>query len=384
MILSRSSRRYFEIASAILVILSAELVSGLHAAQEDVRRAEEISFFETRIRPVLENSCKSCHGPKVAESDLRLDSLAALKQGGAVYGPAVVPGKPEESPLLLAITYQDPDLKMPPKPGPLNDQVVSDFRQWIQRGAIWPESDASGQTVKRFDLAERKSLIPWLWKTPVRPQIPAVHASDWSANEIDRFVLQKLEEKGLKPASETDDLAWLRRVALILTGLPPTLEEISDYQSDLSPNRREKMIDRYLASSAYGERQARHWMDLVRYAESRGHEGDYTIANAWRYRDYLIQAFNDDVPYDQFVREQLAGDLLDQPRFDRKTGANLSVMGTGWPFLGEEVHSPVDIRQDETDRLDNKIDVLGKTFLGLTIACARCHDHKFDAISQKD
>jgi len=356
----------------------------LPAADEDARRAEDLSFFETKIRPVLENSCKSCHGPKIAESDLRLDSAAALKTGGAVHGPAVVPGKPDESPLYKAITYKIDDLKMPPKPGPLGPEVVADFRRWIERGAAWPAESKSADAAKKFDLADRKTRLPWIWQPPAPQPVPATRQADWVRNPVDAFILQQLEKAGLKPAADTDEITWLRRATLVLTGLPPTTAEVDAFVADQSPQKREKALDRLLASPAYGERWARHWMDLVRYAESRGHEGDYTIANAWRYRDYLIQAFNDDLPYDQFVREHLAGDLLDQPRVDPKTGANLSIQATAWPFLGEEVHSPVDIRADETDRMDNKIDVFGKTFLGLTIACARCHDHKFDAISQKD
>lgn len=372
------------ISALLLIALLLPLNFELNAAQEDNRRAEEISFFETRIRPVLDASCKACHGPKVAESDLRLDTLAGLKTGGAVHGPAVVAGKPEESPLYQAIRYTDADFRMPPKPGPLKAEVVADFRRWIERGAVWPEDPKQGELAKRFDLADRKSQLPWLWKSPVRPSVPEVGQRGWAKTDLDRFLLARLEQAGLKPAPETDEISWLRRAHFVLTGLPATRAEVQAFSADQSPKKREAIVDRLLASPAFGERWARHWMDLVRYAESRGHEGDYNIANAWRYRDYLIQAFNEDVPYDQFVREHLAGDLLDQPRQDKKTGANLSVLGTGWPFLGEEVHSPVDIRQDETDRLDNKIDVLGKTFLGLTIACARCHDHKFDAISQKD
>lgn len=378
---------FVNLKSALALLFCAMILPiqfDLKAADEDNRRAEEISFFETRIRPVLENSCKACHGPKISESDLRTDSAAGLKQGGAVHGPAIVPGKPDESPLFQAITYKVEDLKMPPKPGPLKPEVVADFRRWIERGAVWPEESQKVDSIKRFDMADRKSKLPWLWKSPVKPEMPSVKKTDWATSEVDKFLLAGIEKAGLKPAPDTDEITWLRRVNFVITGLPPTTAEVAAFTAGHSPNKREVVVDRLLANPAYGERWARHWMDLVRYAESRGHEGDYNIANAWRYRDYLIQAFNDDVPYDQFVREHLAGDLVDQPRYDKKTGANLSVLGTGWPFLGEEVHSPVDIRQDETDRLDNKIDVLGKTFLGLTIACARCHDHKFDAISQKD
>jgi hypothetical protein len=368
----------------VIAIFGVSALSSGLIADEDIRRAEDISFFETKIRPVLEKSCKSCHGPKVAESDLRVDSAAALKAGGAVFGPAVVPGKPDESPIFTAITYTDEDLKMPPKPGPLSAESVADFRRWIERGAVWPEDASAGATVRKFDIPTRKAQLPWLWTAPVRPDLPAVKHADWPRGDIDRFVLARLEAASIAPVADADEVTWLRRVAFVLTGLPPTIAEVDTFTADQSADKRERAVDRFLASPAFGERWARHWMDLVRYAESRGHEGDYTIANAWRYRDYLIRAFNDDVPYDQFVREHLAGDLLDQPRTDPKTGANESLLATGWPFLGEEVHSPVDIRQDETDRIDNKIDVLGKTFLGLTIACARCHDHKFDAISQKD
>ncbi len=365
--------------------LSASFGDGIAVhADEDIRRAEEISFFETKIRPVLETSCKSCHGPKVAESDLRVDSEAALKAGGAVHGPAIVPGKPDESPLFKAIEYKEEDLKMPPKPGPLSAETVADFRRWIERGAVWPADPSASGSVKRFDLATRKAQLPWLWTTPEKPAIPTVKNADWPRGDIDRFLLARLEGAGIAAVADADEVTWLRRASFVVTGLPPTIAEVDAFVADASADKRARAVDRLLASPAYGERWARHWMDLVRYAESRGHEGDYTIANAWRYRDYLIRAFNADVPYDQFVREHLAGDLLEQPRLDPKTGANESLLATGWPFLGEEVHSPVDIRQDETDRIDNKIDVLGKTFLGLTIACARCHDHKFDAISQKD
>ena len=235
-----------------------------------------------------------------------------------------------------------------------------------------------------FEFEEYKTRLPWIWETPAKPSAPAVQDPAWPSDEIDRFILARLESAGMKPASATSDRSWFRRIHFAVTGLPPAPAATRAFLADKTPERRRKAVEMLLASPHYGERWARHWMDLVRYAESRGHESDFGIANAWRYRDYLVRALNTDVPYDQFVREHLAGDLLDPPRLHPETRANESILGTGWPFLGEEVHSPVDIRQDECDRTDNKIDVMTKTFLGLTVACARCHDHMFDAIYQKD
>ena len=211
-----------------------------------------------------------------------------------------------------------------------------------------------------------------------------MNLSAWSSKPVDRFVLARLETAGLQPAAPCDASTWLRRVSFALTGLPPSIADIEAFQSDRSENARERVVDRLLASPRFGERWARHWMDLVRYAESRGHEGDYVLPNAYEYRDYLIRALNANVRYDQLIREHVAGDLLNHPRKNPVEGFNESVIATGWAFLGEEIHAPVDTRQDECDRIDNRIDVFTKTFLGLTVSCARCHDHKFDAISQKD
>ena len=242
----------------------------------------------------------------------------------------------------------------------------------------------SGSAPAEFKFGEFKKRLPWIWETPTRPTTPTVQGSAWPADEIDRFILAALESHKIKPAAPASDRHWFRRINFAITGLPPTSTATRAFLADKSKARHRTAVQTLLASPHYGERWARHWMDLIRYAESRGHESDYGIANAWRYRDYLVRAFNADVPYNQFVMEHLAGDLLDPPRLQPGTRANESILGTGWPFLGEEVHSPVDIRQDECDRTDNKIDVLSKTFLGLTVACARCHDHMFDAIYQKD
>jgi hypothetical protein len=234
-----------------------------------------------------------------------------------------------------------------------------------------------------FDLGKRKREH-WAWR-PLQPRSsPRVKDCTWPRQAIDPFVLAKLEEKGLNPAPPADRRTLLRRVYFDLVGLPPPPNEVDAFLQDATPDALERVVDRLLASPHFGERWGRHWLDLVRYAETRGHEFDYPAPNAYQYRDYVIRALNGDVPYDQFAMEHIAGDLLEQPRLDPIEGFNESLLGTGFWFLGEEVHSPVDIRQDQADRFDNRIDVMTKTFLGLTVACARCHDHKFDAISTKD
>ena len=347
-----------------------------------VVRAQDPDFFEQRIRPVFHEHCGECHGAEKQEGGLRLDSRAAMLEGGD-SGPAIVPGKPDESILLQAVRHTEKDLQMPPaKAGPkLSDSTIADLAAWVQAGAAWPQADAATAPVKKesFDLQARKQRLPWIWQTPQRQPVPDAPG----ATEVDKFIIAKLAAKGLTPAPAADDLTWFRRVCFAISGLPPRRDAMQAFIRDTSPQRRERVVDALLGSVHFGERWGRHWMDLVRYAETRGHEGDNLIANAWRYRDYLIRAFNADVPYDRFVSEHVAGDLL-PPRLDPATGANESVLATGWAFLGEENHSPVDIRQDECERIDNKVDVLSKTFLGLTLACARCHDHKFDAITQKD
>jgi hypothetical protein len=244
--------------------------------------------------------------------------------------------------------------------------------------------EAAGGTEKEFNLEERKQKQAWLWEAPRRQKLPPVSNTRWPRSAEDRFILHRLEAAGLPPAPAADDRTWLRRVHFAITGLPPSREEIYAFLADTKPRARERVVNGLLASPHFGERWARHWMDLTRYAESRGHEGDYIIANAWHYRDYLIRALNEGVPYDQFLLEHLAGDLLPKPRLRPGTEINESVLATGWAFLGEENHSPVDIRLDECERIDNKVDVFSKTFLGLTISCARCHDHKFDPIRAQD
>ena len=343
--------------------------------------SEAVEFFEKRVRPLLVAHCQKCHGAEEQKGGLRLDSRAAILAGGD-SGPAVVPGNIDEGLLLDAVAYGDL-FQMPPS-GKLPAAEIEALRQWVELGAPWPAEDAKAAGPKNagFDLAERTKH--WAFQGLVAHDPPPVKDVSWPASPIDHFILARLEAAGLSPALSADRTTLLRRLSFDLGGLPPTPAEVQAFQADDSPQAIERVVDRLLSSPHFGERWARHWLDLVRYAESRGHEFDYPIPNAYQYRDYVIRAFNRDLPYGEFVTEQVAGDLLEHPRLNPEQGFNESILGTGFWFLGEEVHSPVDIRSDETDRNDNKIDVFSKTFLGLTVACARCHDHKFDAISTKD
>jgi len=338
---------------------------------------EQLEFFERRIRPLLAGNCYSCHshGAEELKGDLYLDSRAALIESGVVE-----PGDPDASILIEAIRYENPAAEMPPK-GRLPDEAIADLERWVTMGLPWPEERAPVEG--GFDLEARRASH-WAWHPPVPTEpLPVVDGLPADANPIDRFIEARLAREGLVPAPEADRATLLRRVTLDLTGLPPTPAELADFARDLSPGAYERVVDRLLASPRYGEKWARHWLDLVRYAESYGHEFDYTIPEAWKYRDYVIRAIEDDLPYDRFVTEHLAGDLI-PPRIHPDTGVNEAVKGTGWWYLHEQTHGPTDVRHHEAERIDNQLDVLSKTFLGVTVACARCHDHKFDAISDED
>ncbi len=369
-------------------LLLAALALAAQTARADVASPEDgLRFFEERIRPVLAEKCHSCHSAQSEKlkGSLQVDHLEHLLAGGDT-GPALVAGEPGGSLLVEAIAYGNPDLRMPPKER-LSDAVVEDFRRWIVGGAPWPEEPvpqvgeaAAGET---FDLEKRRAEH-WSWQ-PARPvDPPAVKEAGWARSPVDAFLLAKIEAAGLRPAEPADDRTWLRRVHFDLVGLPPTPEEIARFLTDSSTDRREKVVDALLASPHFGEKWARHWMDLVRYAETHGHEFDYPIDHAFEYRDYLIRAFNGDVPFDLFAKEHIAGDLLRTPRRNAKEGFDESILGTGFWYLNEATHAPTDVLADEADHQATQIDVYGKAFLGLTISCARCHDHKFDAISTAD
>ena len=343
----------------------------------------QLEFFEKEVRPLFAKHCYKCHSvnAKRLEGGLLLDSRSAQLRGGD-SGPSIVPGNADQSLLVQAVRYED--FEMPPK-GKLPERETEILVRWVEMGAPWPEELPPVEEGEKqgFDLEKRRSEF-WVWQPVTAPNRPSVKNSAWPNNEIDYYILAGLEKSGLKPAKEADRTALLRRLYFDLIGLPPSPEEIASFVANKDSNAVDRVVDGLLNSPHFGERWGRHWLDLMRYAESRGHEFDNDTPNAFQYRDYVIRAFNADVPYDQFVREHIAGDLLANPRLHPTRKFNESILGTGFWFLGEWVHSPVDIRKDESDRFDNMLDVMSKSFLGVTLACARCHDHKFDAISTAD
>src|ERR1051326_876123 len=358
---------WLAISLAVLIlmagILSAQTRRGMKPMQpvrtpgENPPSAQGLEFFEKNIRPLLVENCYQCHAKanNMAMGGLQLDSKQAFKKGGK-QGSLLNITRPEKSLLLMAVSYQNKALQMPPK-GKLSDAQIALLTQWVQMGAPWSNSSISpAAPAVTFNLASRKQH--WSWQ-PIKPSAPpAVKNKSWLKTPIDNFILAKLEADHLQPAPPADKRTLLRRVTYDLIGLPPTPAEIDAFLADNSPNAYEKVVERLLASPHYGERWARHWLDLVRYAETDGHEFDFDKPNAYLYRDYVIRAFNADIPYNQFVIEQLAGDLLPQPRLNPLTHTDESRIGTAFYWLGEGKHSPVELQVDETERLDNQIDVM--------------------------
>jgi transposase-like protein len=380
-----ASRLAFGYILTLGALLSTVEARGDEAAQSDsaVFDAASLEFFEAEVRPLLVKRCFECHGgaAKEPKGGLRLDSRRGVLNGGDT-GPAVVPGMPADSLLVDAISYVGL-YEMPPKTK-LPDGEIRVLKRWVELGLPWtPVEIVEQHREASFDLAARKASH-WCWQPVASPAPPAVKNAAWLQQDWDAFVLARLEDAGILPASPADRGVLIRRAHFDLLGLPPTAADVEQFIHDPSAKAFEKLVDRLLESPHFGERWARHWMDLFRYAETYGHEFDYPIPHAYKYRDYLIRAFNADVPYDQLIREFVAGDLISNQRRHPETGANESVIGTGGWWLGEATHAPVDVRGDEAGRIDNQIDVLSKSFLGLTVACARCHDHKFDAIATQD
>lgn len=338
-------------------------------------------FFESKIRPLFARHCHACHSDQSgkAKGGLTLDTHAGRQKGGD-NGKAIIAGDVEKSPLIAAVRYADPDFQMPPS-GKISVAEIADLEKWIKDGAFDPrEPDAAATSQRTTETPVR--VDHWAFKTPIRPTIPEVANHAWATNEIDRFILAGIEAQGIRPAPRADRRTLIRRATQDLHGVWPTIDEVTAFERDESPDAWTKVIDRLLASPRYGERQARRWLDLVRYADSNGLDENLALGNAWRYRDWVVGAFNDDMPYDRFVTEQIAGDLL-PPSDDEKKDFSRWTAG-GLFVLGPKMLAEQDKQKLTADVVDENIDVLSKTVMGLTIACARCHDHKFDPIATRD
>ncbi|MGL4419264.1 MAG: DUF1549 domain-containing protein, partial [Gemmataceae bacterium] len=352
------------------------IVPILLGASRNSFGADPAEFFESKIRPILSDRCFSCHSDQTGKKQggLALDSREGLLAGGNT-GPAIVVNKPSESLLIRAIHGKDESVAaMPPKGDPLRAETIQHFEEWIRTGAVFPGPK----------IARGNPLEFWSFRPLKAQELPVVKNREWPRGRIDRFLLGKLEAAGLAPAADADASTVLRRLTTVVWGLPPSLDQQSrfgmQYAKDPDAAVRQ-MVDELLASPHYGERFARHWMDVVRYADTTGYEYDYAVPGAWRYRDYLIRAFQADLPFDQFLTEHVAGDRVPPRVVDGRAENQLA---TVWWNLGPAANSPVDLAMDEAERMDDRLDVLSKAFTGVTLACARCHDHKFDPIPTKD
>jgi len=354
----------------LLLVNVALLALAATTFGDDKFSDQQLDFFENKIRPLLANHCLECHGADKSESDLRLDSRAAILKGGASGEPAVISGKPDESLLMRSVKHIG-DYDMPPNQK-LSDDETADLTSWIKMGLPWPESDLSISKLSMPELMEQHRQNHWSFQPVVRPPIPKVGLD--SDLPLDKLIVEKLNLKHLTLSPRADRRTLIRRAYFDLIGLPPTYEEVQSFINDKDPDAYSKLIDRLLDSPHYGERWARHWLDVARYSDTSGYklaEADRNYPFAYTYRDYVIDAFNQDLPYDQFIREQLAADHLELPE-DKKTLAALGFITVGRLFLGRE------------ETIDDQVDVVTRGFMGLTVSCARCHDHKYDAIPTED
>jgi hypothetical protein len=372
-----NTRLYFlSLLAAVNVMVSA------NAADKDVE------FFEAKVRPVLVEHCYKCHSAETKElkGGLRLDLKTGWQAGGDSGEPAIVPGKPDESPLLRAMRHADGVEAMPPNQSKLPEQVIADLTTWIKNGAVDPRA---GKLTAKPRLAHWETIyqqrLQWWSLQPIKSvAVPAASAVRWPRNEVDHFILRDLQAQRLQPAREAERRTLARRLSFVLTGLPPNAEVVNRFIADDSPAAYDNFVQALMASPHFGEHWARHWMDVIHYADTHGYEWDTPAKNAWLYRDYLIRAFNADIPFDRLILEQLAGDLI-EPRIDAKTQVNEALIAPMAFRLGERRHG--DNAQSEgvtQETIANIIDTVSKGFLGTTVACARCHDHKLDAIGQRD
>ena len=371
-------------ASLVILIL---LAGGLPAAPPTVSR-EDAAFFETRVRPVLVRRCFDCHGPKTDnEAGLKLDSLASLLTGGR-SGPAIKPGNPDNSLLVLAIRHDPATPDMPPK-SKLPLAEVADLAEWIRRGAPWPGQrpvrtrvmPATDPDAFPYDQAARDH---WAFQTPQPVHPPDINSARQVRSPIDRFLLARLEAAGLRPAPETDRRTLVRRATFDLHGLPPTPDQVNAFLDDNRPGAFSRLVDRLLASPYYGQRYGRLWLDVVRYADSNGMDDNLYYADAWRYRDWVVDRFNADWPFDRFLIEQIAGDLVPATADEEASERHARVIATGFLTLGPKMLAEDDPTKQQMDIVDDQIDTLGRSALGLTLGCARCHDHKFDPVPTSD
>jgi len=384
------SLSHLGIPAQLLIVLSICVTSAGFAqdpdeavgvvSSSDVQRTAQLAFFETKIRPVLHAHCVACHGPEKQEGGLRLDSPAAILAGGD-SGTSVDVMDANASLLLVAVRQLDSSLQMPPPPEPkLSDSVIADLTRWIQEGAVMPmtaEGNPGSVSPKKPKIGKEH----WSFQPVVRPNTPTLEASQWDRNTLDLFVRRSHEQADVSPQPDADKALWLRRITFDLIGLPPTVQEVEAFLADTSDEAHERVIDRLLASPQYGVRWARFWLDIVRYSDSNGLDENIAHGTAWRYRNYVIDSWNADKPYDRFVTEQVAGDLLPANSRGERI-ANLTA--TAFLAMGPKVLAEVDERKMEMDIIDEQIDTLGKAFMGMTLGCARCHDHKFDPISIQD
>lgn len=365
--------------SAERLAAADETAAGQTPAAETFTAAD-LEFFEKKIRPVLAQHCYECHSDDAGtvQAGLRLGSRSQMLRGGD-SGAAVVPGEPDESLLIRAVRYEGV-YDMPPD-GKLPDATIADLERWIRGGAAAPAGDE--RPAESPDGWEKPAGEHWAFRPPQEPAVP--HSGpfgDWSDNPIDRFIAAALEDQGLAPSPQADPHTLIRRVYFDLVGLPPTPEEVQRFVADPSPEALDRVVEQLLASPQYGVRWGRHWLDLARYADTNGADENYAYHQAWRYRDYVVRAFNQDKPYDQFVREQIAGDLL--PAAEEPGAADDQLTATGFLVLGPKMLAEQDKEKLVVDLVDEQIDTVGKTFLGLTLGCARCHDHKFDPVPTED
>tara|TARA_B100001115_G_scaffold184898_1_gene189727 strand:- start:4691 stop:7093 length:2403 start_codon:yes stop_codon:yes gene_type:complete len=350
------------------------LILGIGLTLSGFADSAKIEFFEKKVRPALAEHCYECHSVQSGKSKggLLLDTKLGMREGGDI-GPAIVPGNPSKSLLVEAIHWGNEDLQMPPKKK-LPNEVIKALETWVKMGAPDPRT---GQTVVKdeIDIEEGKKF--WAFQ-PLNESKAEIKNRGWPRSAIDHLVLAGLEKKGLKPAPDADKTTLARRVFFDLVGLPPSPEQLGDFLENDAPDAFEQVVDRLLASPQFGVRWGRHWLDVARYAESNGMERNVAFPHAWRFRDYVVESFNEDKPFDQFVREQVAGDLLPKEPTDER------LVATGFLAIGPKSLNNRNAAEFKMDLVDEQIDVTTRAFMGLTVACARCHDHKFDPIPTED